>query len=256
MENTRKLNWPTKNDKHMHTNVDILAFAAHPDDVELSASGTIMKHIDEGKKVVIVDLTQGELGSRGTIETRYAEAAIADQIMGVSQRVNLKMADGFFEINETNKRLIVEQIRRFRPKIVLANAVSDRHPDHGRGAQLVSEACFLSGLRRIDTKWEGAAQLAYRPEAIYHYIQDHYLEPDFVVDVSDFVDRKMKAIQAYSTQFFNPNSKEPQTPISGEDFMDFIKGRMQQYGRAIGAQYAEGFQVERTIGVESLFDLK
>ncbi len=238
------------------TNIDILAFAAHPDDIELSASGTLMKHIEAGQKVVIVDLTQGELGSRGTIETRYAEAADSDKIMGVQQRVNLKMKDGFFEINEANKRLIVEQIRRFRPKIVLANAVSDRHPDHGRGAQLVSEACFLSGLRKIDTKWEGAAQLAFRPEVVYHYIQDHYIKPDFVVDVTDFVDRKMEAIMAYKTQFYNPNSSEPQTPISGEDFMDFIKGRMMQLGRSIGATYAEGFTVERAIGVNNLFDLK
>ena len=240
----------------MQTNIDILAFAAHPDDIELSASGTLMKHIAEGKKVVIVDLTQGELGSRGTIETRYAEASDADEIMGISQRVNLKMEDGFFEINEENKTLIIEQIRRFRPKIVLANAISDRHPDHGRGSKLVSEACFLSGLRKVNTKWEGAEQLAFRPEFVYHYIQDHYLEPDFAIDVSDFVERKMEAIQAYKTQFHNPNSKEPQTPISGKDFLDFIKGRMLQYGRSIGVKYAEGFQVERTIGVDSFFDLK
>ena len=240
----------------MYTNVDILAFAAHPDDLELSASGTLMKHIAEGKKVVIVDLTQGELGSRGTIETRYAEAFDADRIMGISQRVNLKMADGFFEINEVNKRLIIEQIRRFQPKIVLANAISDRHPDHGRGSQLVSEACFLSGLRKVNTKWEGAEQLAFRPDFVYHYIQDHYLEPDFAIDVTDFVDKKFEAIMAYKTQFHNPNSKEPQTPISGEDFLDFIKGRMLQYGRSIGVKYAEGFQVERTIGVDNFFDLK
>ena len=240
----------------MYTNVDILAFAAHPDDLELSASGTLMKHIAEGKKVVIVDLTQGELGSRGTIETRYAEAFDADHIMGISQRVNLKMADGFFEINEVNKRLIIEQIRRFQPKIVLANAISDRHPDHGRGSQLVSEACFRSGLRKVNTKWEGAEQLAFRPDFVYHYIQDHYLEPDFAIDVTDFVDKKFEAIMAYKTQFHNPNSKEPQTPISGEDFLDFIKGRMLQYGRSIGVKYAEGFQVERTIGVDNFFDLK
>ncbi len=239
----------------MRSNIDILAFAAHPDDIELSSSGTLMKHIAEGKKVVIVDLTQGELGSRGTIETRAAEAEDSDKIMGISQRVNLKMADGFFEINEHNKRLIIEQIRRFRPKIVLANAKSDRHPDHGRASQLVSESCFLSGLRKINTKWEGAEQLAFRPDFVYHYIQDHYLTPDFVVDISEYVDRKLAAIQAYKTQFYDPNSSEPQTPISGEEFLDFIKGRMLQFGRSIGVQYAEGFQVERTIGVNSFFDL-
>jgi N-acetylglucosamine malate deacetylase 1 len=240
----------------MISNVDILAFAAHPDDVELSASGTIIKHIEAGYKVVIVDLTQGELGSRGTIDTRYTEAADANQIMGIHQRVNLKMKDGFFEMNEENKLLIVEQVRRFRPKIVLANAISDRHPDHGRASQLVSEGCFLAGLRKINTKWEGAAQLAFRPEAVYHYIQDHYIKPDFVVDVTDFIDQKMDAIKAYKTQFHNPNSNEPQTPISGEDFFDFIKGRMMQLGRTIGVRYAEGFTVERTIGVENLFDIK
>lgn len=240
----------------MYSGIDILAFAAHPDDIELSASGTLMKHIADGKKVVIVDLTQGELGSRGNIDTRYEEAEDANEIMGIHERVNLKMPDGFFEISEKNKKLIVEQIRRFRPRIVLANAKTDRHPDHGRASQLVSEACFLSGLRKINTQWKGADQLAFRPEAVYHYIQDHYLEPDFVVDVTDFVDRKMKAIQAYKTQFYNPNSKEPQTPISGEDFLDFIRGRMMQFGRSIGVKYAEGFQVERTIGVDSLFDLR
>lgn len=235
--------------------LDILAFAAHPDDVELSASGTIMKHIAAGAKVGIVDLTQGELGSRGTIETRYAEAKKSDEIMGITVRVNLKMADGFFEINETNKRLIIEQIRRFKPEIILANALSDRHPDHGRGSQLVSESCFLSGLLMVETSWEGKEQEKHRPKAVYHYIQDRFKKPDFVVDVSEFVDRKIQAIQAYSTQFFNPESKEPATPISGEEFIEFIKGRMRGFGRDASAEFAEGFNVERTIGVKNLFDL-
>ena len=152
--------------------LDILVFAAHPDDAELACSGTIMKHIDAGLKVGIVDLTQGELGSRGTIETRYEEAADASELLGIHTRVNLKIPDGFFEINEANKRLIVEQIRRFQPSIVLANALTDRHPDHGRGGQLVSEACFLSGLRMVETEWEGEKQVAHRPKAVYHYIQD------------------------------------------------------------------------------------
>lgn len=236
-------------------NVDILAFAAHPDDIELSCAGTLMKHIAAGKTVGIVDLTQGELGSRGTIETRYAEAAKASEIMQVSARVNLQMADGFFEINEENKRLIIEQIRKFKPQIVLANAVVDRHPDHGRAGQLVSEACFLAGLRRIETSFDGQAQEAHRPSAVYHYIQDRYLKPDFVVDVTGFVDQKLEAIKAYKTQFYDPDSTEPQTPISGEEFFDFIKGRMLQYGRSIGVRYAEGFTAERTIGVKDLFDL-
>lgn len=235
--------------------LDILAFAAHPDDIELSAAGTLMKHIAEGKTVGIVDLTQGELGSRGTIETRYEEADEASKIMGISVRVNLKMADGFFNDSEANKRLIIEQIRRFQPKVVLANAVEDRHPDHGRAAKLVSDACFLAGLRKIDTVWEGESQQAHRPKAVYHYIQDHYLKADFCVDITEFVDQKIEAIKAYKTQFYDPNSKEPVTPISGEEFFDFIKGRMMQYGRPIGAKYAEGFTVERELGINSFDDL-
>lgn len=235
--------------------LDILAFAAHPDDIELSAAGTLMKHIAQGKTVGIVDLTQGELGSRGTIETRYEEADAASKIIGISARVNLKMADGFFNDSEENKRLIIEQIRRFQPKVVLANAIEDRHPDHGRAAKLVSEACFLAGLRKVETVWEGEIQLAHRPKAVYHYIQDHYLKADFCVDVTEFIDRKIEAIKAYKTQFYDPNSKEPITPISGEEFFDFIKGRMMQYGRPIGAKYAEGFTVERELGINSFDDL-
>lgn len=235
--------------------LDILAFAAHPDDIELSCSGTLMKHIAAGKKVGIVDLTQGELGSRGTIETRYEEAVEASKIMGIHVRENLKMADGFFEINEENKRLIIEQVRKFQPTIVLANAVEDRHPDHGRAAKLVSEACFLAGLRKVVTFHDGQIQEAYRPKAVYHYIQDHFLKPDFVIDVTGYVDRKLEAIKAYKTQFYDPDSTEPQTPISGEEFFDFIKGRMLQFGRPIGVRYAEGFTVERTAGVKDLLDL-
>lgn len=235
--------------------LDILAFAAHPDDIELSAAGTLMKHIAEGKTVGIVDLTQGELGSRGTIETRYEEAHAASKIIGISERVNLKMADGFFNDSEENKRLIIEQIRRFQPTVVLANAIEDRHPDHARAAKLVSDACFLAGLRKIETVWEGEVQPSHRPKAIYHYIQDHYLKADFCVDVTEFVERKIEAIRAYKTQFYDPNSKEPVTPISGEEFFDFIKGRMMQYGRPIGARYAEGFTVERELGINSFDDL-
>jgi bacillithiol biosynthesis deacetylase BshB1 len=235
--------------------LDILAFAAHPDDIELSCSGTLMKHIAEGKKVGIVDLTQGELGSRGTIDTRYEEAAAASKIMGLSVRVNLKMADGFFEVTEANKLLIVEQIRKYQPTIVLANAVEDRHPDHARASKLVSDACFLAGLRKIVTLDDGMIQEAFRPKAVYHYIQDHYLKPDFVVDVTGYMDRKIEAIKAYKTQFYDLDSTEPQTPISGEEFFDFIKGRMLQYGRSIGVRYAEGFTVERTPGVRDFFDL-
>jgi bacillithiol biosynthesis deacetylase BshB1 len=235
--------------------LDILAFGVHPDDVELSCSGTLMKHVALGNKVGIIDLTQGELGSRGTALTRIEEAKEASRIMGVSVRENLQLADGFFELNETNKRLIIAQLRRLRPEIILCNAISDRHPDHGRAAKLVSEACFLSGLRRIETTLDGKRQEAFRPRVVYHYIQDVYLKPDFVVDITDFIDRKLEAIQAYKTQFYDPNSQEPATPISGKDFFEFVKGKMRQFGRPIGVEFAEGFTVEREIGVSNLRDL-
>lgn len=236
--------------------VDILAFGAHPDDVELSASGTILKSIQQGKKVAIVDLTQGELGSRGTIETRYAEAADAATILGIEARVNLKMEDGFFQHSPENLLKIVEQIRYFKPRIVLANAIQDRHPDHPKGSKLVSEACFLAGLRKIESSFNGEIQEAFRPEVVYHYIQDRYSKPDFVMDVTEFVEQKFDSIRAYKTQFFDPNSTEPQTPISGKEFFEFLRGRMAEFGRQIGVQYGEGFTVERLIGVDDLFDLK
>ncbi len=235
--------------------VDILAFAAHPDDIELSASGTIIKHIAMGKKVAIVDLTQGELGSRGTIDSRYEEADDAMNIMGVHARENLKMRDGFFTISEENKLKVVAQIRRFKPQIVLANAISDRHPDHGRGSQLVREACFLAGLQKIKTTWDEKTQEHWRPKAIYFYIQDRYIKPDFIVDISAHIDQKIESIKAYKTQFFNPDMEGPLTPISGEDFFDFLKGRWKEFGRTIGTNYGEGFTVERTHGVKDITDL-
>ena len=235
--------------------LDILAFGAHPDDVELACAGTVIKHVDAGLQVGIVDLTQGEMGSRGTIATRYEEAASASEIMGVSERVNLKMDDGLFEINEANKRLVVEQIRRFQPDIVLVNAISDRHPDHGRASQLVSEACFLSGLIKFETTWNGQAQEAFRPKAVYHYIQDRYIKPDFVVDVTEVAERKMEAIKAYKTQFFQVDQNGPKTPISGKDFMDFVWSRMHEMGRQAGFQCAEGFTVERFPGLHLLTDI-
>jgi bacillithiol biosynthesis deacetylase BshB1 len=235
--------------------LDILAFAAHPDDVELSCSATLMKHIDMGKKVGIIDLTQGELGTRGNVETRYAEAELSSKIMGIHVRVNLKLQDGFFDFSEENKRLIIQQIRRFQPEIVLANAIEDRHPDHGQAAKLVADSCFLAGLRKIETSYAGESQFAHRPKAVYHYIQDHNLNPDFLVDTSAYLDRKLEAIKAFKTQFYDPNSIEPATPISGEDFFDFIKSRMIQSGRIIGVKYAEGFTAAREIGVHNLFDL-
>lgn len=237
--------------------VDILAFAAHPDDIEISCGGTLIKSIrEDGKKVAIVDLTQGDLGTRGTIETRYAEAEEAARLIGISARVNLKLRDGFFEHNEASLLKVIEQIRFFQPEIVLANSITDRHPDHARASKLVSEACFYAGLRKIKTNYKGVAQEAYRPKAVYHYIQDRYIKPDFVVDITPYFEDRMRAMMAYGTQFFNADSKEPKTPISGRDFYESIVSRMREYGRPIGAEFAEGFTVERYLGVKSLFDLQ
>ena len=236
--------------------VDILAFAAHPDDIEISCAGTLIKSIrEENKKVAIVDLTQGELGTRGTIETRYSEAMEASRIIGISRRVNLKLPDGFFRHDEESLRLIIEQIRFFQPEIVLANSITDRHPDHGRASKLVSEACFYSGLRKIETTFEGKQQEAYRPKAVYHYIQDRHIEPDFVVDLSKYAEEKLNAILSYKTQFYDPESTEPKTPISGKEFKDFLFARMREFGRPVGVEFAEGFTKERYVGVKSLFDL-
>lgn len=231
--------------------LDILAIGVHPDDVELSCSGTILKHISLGKKCGILDLTQGELGTRGSAELRLKEAEDAAKILGISIRKNLKMADGFFKNDATHQLEIIKVLRELKPEIVLCNAVSDRHPDHGRAAQLVSEACFYSGLRRIETNQE-----CWRPKAVYHYIQDRNLKPDFVVDVTAFIDKKMQAIQAYKSQFYDPNSNEPESPISVKNFMDVVKGKMAVNGRDAGFEFAEAFTVERTIGVKNLFDLK
>ena len=236
--------------------VNILAIGAHPDDVELSAGGTIAKHVNAGKKVAIVDLTQGELGSRGTIETRYAEATEAGKILGIISRHNLKLADGFFLHDKESLLKLVVQIRRYQPEIVLANAIQDRHPDHGRAAKFISEACFLAGLVKIETTWNGEAQTAWRPKTVYHYIQDRYIQPDFVIDVSEFKDTKFAAILAYKTQFFDPDSTGPKTPISGKDFIDFLEGRMRQFGREIGVEFGEGYTVERIPGVDFLDQLK
>lgn len=240
----------------MVNKVDILAIGAHPDDVELACGATIVKHVKQGKKVAVVDLSEGELGSRGTVEKRYSEAAEASAILGLVERKNLQLPDGFFQEDQESLTRLIRQIRYFQPTIILANAPSDRHPDHGRGAQLIARAVFLSGLIKIHTSYNDVNQEAWRPAALYHYIQDYFLEPDFVVDVTDFVETKFEAIKAYKTQFFDPTSNEPQTPISGEDFFDFMRGRMMQYGRPIGVKYAEGFIADRYIGVDDLFDLK
>ncbi|MBL7900139.1 MAG: bacillithiol biosynthesis deacetylase BshB1 [Crocinitomicaceae bacterium] len=235
--------------------VSILAFAAHPDDIEISAAGTLMKHLDMGKKCVIVDLTEGELGTRGTAETRKAESINASKILGITQRVNLKLADGFFEHSKENLIKLIEQIRFFKPDVVLANAVEDRHPDHGKAAKLAADACFLAGLRKIETTYQGEKQEAWRPKAVYHYIQERYIKPDFVVDITPFADRKIEALKAFKTQFFDPDSKEPVTPISTESYFDFLKGRWLDFGKNIGVKYAEGFTSARPVGIDDITSL-
>ena len=236
--------------------VDILAIAAHPDDIELSCSGTIMKQIELGKTVAIVDLTKGELGTRGSAKLRMKETLEASKVMGIHARENLGLADGFFTGCEDEIKLLATMIRKYQPEIVLANAMNDRHPDHGRAGKFISDACFYSGLRKIETSIDGQTQEAWRPKAIYHYIQDYFHQPDFVVDITPYIERKMDTIKAFGSQFYDPNSKEPQSPISGEGFFDFIKGRAMQYGRLINSQFGEGFTVERPIAVNDLSDIK
>ncbi len=235
--------------------LDILAFGSHPDDVELSCSGTIAKEVAAGKTAGIIDLTRGELGTRGTAETRDVEAADAAKILGVSIRQNLRFEDGFFENNIKNKFEIIKLLRKYRPEIVFCNAVEDRHIDHGRGAKLVSEACFLSGLMKIETELDGEIQKAWRPRNVYHYIQWKNSEPDIVVDISGFIDTKLASVKAYKTQFYDENSKEPKTPISSDNFLDSITYRARDLGRLIGTDHAEGFTVERYPAVNSIFDL-
>jgi bacillithiol biosynthesis deacetylase BshB1 len=239
----------------MSLKLDILAFGAHPDDVELGCAGTLAKEISLGRKVGIIDLTEGELGTRGSIEIRYKEAAKASEILDISFRENLKMRDGFFKNDEEHQMEVIKMIRKYRPKIVLCNAIEDRHIDHGKGAELVSDACFLSGLKRIETVLEGEKQEAWRPKVVYHYIQWKNIEPDFVVDITGFMDIKLKAIMAYDSQFYNPNSDEMVTPIATKNFLDSIKYRSQDLGRLIGTDFAEGFTVERYVAVNSLEDL-
>lgn len=232
--------------------LDILAFAAHPDDVELSCSGTLIKHIQAGKRVGIVDLTQGELGSRGSVQLRKEEAAKASAIMGIHYRTNLGMRDGFFTLDEAHQLAIIAQVRYTRPDVVLANAVEDRHIDHGRAAKLVADACFLAGLRQIKTSWEGKPQEAWRPRVIYHYIQDRYLKPDFVVDITDYFEQKLESIKAFGSQFYSADSNEPETPISRPDFLEFIEARAREMGRHIPVTFAEGFTTQRAPGVTDL----
>lgn len=231
----------------MDNQIDILAIGAHPDDVELSCAGTILKHISLGDKVGIIDLTRGELGTRGSAEIRDKESAKAAKILGVEFRHNMNFRDGFFQNDETHQMKLVKMIREYRPRIVLCNAIEDRHPDHPKGSSLVSDVCFLSGLSKIDT-----GQEVWRPQFVYHYIQFKEIKPDFVVDISGFMDKKMESVLAYSSQFYDPNSSEPKTIISSKDFLESIKYRASNLGRLSSCEYGEGFTVEKTIAVSNL----
>jgi len=235
--------------------LDILAFGAHPDDVELGCGGTLAKEIALGKKVGIIDLTRGELGTRGSAEIRDTEAAAAAKVLGVSIRENLNMRDGFFTNDEEHQLAVIKMLRKYQPEIVLCNAIDDRHIDHGKGSKLVSDACFLSGLIKIQTEYNGEKQQQWRPKVVYHYIQWKNIEPDFVVDISGYIDTKVKAILAYGSQFYDPNSNEPTTPIATKNFLESLNYRAQDLGRLVGTDYAEGFTVERHLAVNSLGNL-
>ena len=231
--------------------LDILAIGAHPDDVEFGCGGTLLKLVSEGKSVGIIDLTQGEMGTRGTIETRYEEAANAAKLLGLKARENLKMKDGFLVNSEEYQLRIVQMIRKYRPEIVFCNAWEDRHPDHAKGSKLVSDACFLAGLRKLETEYNGEKQEAWRPKHVFHYIQWKHITPDFVVDISDFMEKKMEVCKAYKTQLFDVNSKDPITHTATKDFMESITYRAQDLGRLSGVSYAEGFVSERLLAFKN-----
>lgn len=236
--------------------LDILVFAVHPDDAELGCSGTILKYIAEGKKIGIVDLTRGELGTRGTADTRDVEAAASAKILGIQVRENLGMKDGFFQNDETHQLKVISMIRKYQPEIVLCNAIEDRHPDHGRAAEVVNDSVFLSGLPKIETQVAGVSQLAWRPRLLLNYIQDRYIKPDIIIDITPFWDKKVASVLAFESQFFSPDSKEPETYISSPDFLKGIEARAREWGKSINATYAEGFTSKKLLGVNSLFDLK
>jgi bacillithiol biosynthesis deacetylase BshB1 len=243
--------------------LDLVVFAVHPDDAELGCAGTILQQVDKGRKVGIVDLTRGELGSRGTMETRAKEAELASAILGIHHRENLGMKDGFFQNDEAHQLKIIQCIRALRPEIIISNALHDRHPDHGRAGDMLNDAVFLAGLRRIETQdaHTGAPQEPFRPRLLLQMIQDHYIKPDIAVDITPYWDKKIKSIQAYGTQFFvdqatSAASDEPQTYISRPDFMEYVEGRAKEFGKYIGATYAEGFTCRRLLGVNDLFDLR
>jgi len=238
--------------------LDILVITVHPDDAELGCSGTILKHTALGKKVGIVDLTRGELGTRGTAESRLQEAEESSRILGLAVRENLGLRDGFFKNEEYEQLELIKAIRKFQPEIIIGNALHDRHPDHGRAGDLINDACFLSGLRKIETKVDGAYQQPHRPRLLLQLIQDYYIKPDIVVDVTDFWDQKIASIRAFKSQFFNTayQADEPQTYISTPEFIQVIEGRAREYGKYIDATYAEGFTCRRLLGVDNLFHLR
>lgn len=236
--------------------LDILVFAVHPDDAELGCSGTILKHIAAGYKVGIVDLTRGELGTRGTAETRDSESVESTKILGLHARENLEMRDGFFKNDEEHQLRIIQMIRKYRPEIVLSNALHDRHPDHGRASDLVYDALFLAGLRKIRTNMNGAEQQAFRPRLLLNYIQDRYIQPDIIVDVTEFWDKKLECIRAFKTQFYSSESDEPETYISSPDFLKAIEARSRELGKSIGAIHGEGFTSKKLLGIDNLLDLR
>jgi len=235
--------------------LDILVLAVHPDDAELGCSGTILKHIAQGKKVGIVDFTRGELGTRGTAETRDQEAADSARILGLQARENLRFKDGFFKNDEAHQLEVIKMIRKYQPEIVLSNALEDRHPDHGRAGDLANDACFLSGLAKISTQLDGNEQQAWRPRLLFQYIQDRYLKPDIIVDITPYIDTKIASIKAFKTQFFNPELDGPDTYISSPDFFESVIGRSREFGKSIGVTYAEGFTSRKLLGIDSLFNL-
>jgi bacillithiol biosynthesis deacetylase BshB1 len=236
--------------------LDILVLAVHPDDAELGCSGTILKHIAEGKKVGIIDFTRGELGTRGTAETRDTEAADSAAILGLHARENLRFKDAFFKNDEAHQLEVIRMIRKYQPEIVLSNALQDRHPDHGRAGDLANDACFLSGLSKIITQQDGVEQEAWRPRLVLQYIQDHYIKPDVIIDITPYIETKIKSIQAFKTQFFNPELDEPETYISSPEFFESVIGRAREFGKSIGATYGEGFTSRKLLGVDSLFNLR
>ena len=236
--------------------LDLLVFAVHPDDAELGCSGTILKHKALGKKVGIIDLTRGELGTRGTAETRDEEAKASAEILGLDVRENLNFRDGFFRNDEQHQLEIVKMLRKYRPQIVLTNALHDRHPDHGRAGDLVNDACFLSGLPKVVTTYESITQEHWRPTMIFQFIQDRYIKPDIIIDISGYMDLKLESIKAFKTQFYNPDVQGPETYISSPDFFESVIGRAREFGKSIGATYGEGFTSRKLLGVNSLFELR